>query len=124
MRGPYFRGHERVAALDAGSVQALAHFAFVIVHLGRVYVPVAEAQRLFDNVDAATPTQLPGAKPEERDLGAIPSDARNGSGCPHSLCVYVSHFGACGGLTIRESGRASLAISAISASLSLKSRLP
>jgi hypothetical protein len=38
--------------------------------------------------------------------------------------IQSSHLGACGGLTTRPSGRASLAISAISASVSAKSKTP
>src|SRR6516165_66710 len=119
MRRPDFGRHKDIAALDAGGMQALAYFTLIIVHLRGVDVAVAEPQRLFHHANASPPAQIPGAEPNERDLGALRSDARCWPNRAHA-----SHCGACGGLTIREFGRWSFAISAISASLSLRSRLP
>src|SRR6516225_1233466 len=119
MRRPDFGRQKDIAALDAGGMQALAYFTLIIVHLRGVDVAVAEPQRLFHHANASPPAQIPGAEPNERDLGAVRSDARCWPNRAHA-----SHCGACGGLTIRESGRWSFAISAISASLSLRSRLP
>src|SRR5581483_6569870 len=101
-----------------GSVQALPYFSFIVVHFRGVDVAIAEAKRLLDHPRAAASAQLPGAEPKKRDPGAVRGNFRAYRG------THVSHFGACGGLTIRESGRTSLAISAISVSLSRKSRLP
>src|SRR5262249_31468307 len=119
MVGPYFRGHEYVATLDAGGAQAVSHVTLVVVHLGSVDVPVAETKRLFDDPRASAPAQIPRTEPQQWNAGAAGFDARGRFDRAHE-----SHFGACGGLTILESGRFNAAISVISASLSSKSRLP
>src|SRR5260370_40833668 len=106
MRWPHFGGYEHVAALDARSVQALASFALIVVHFRGVDVAIAEPQSRFNDAGTGAAAQVPGSKPNERDLGVVGGNARDRSDRAH-----VSHFGACGGLTIRESGRLSLPIS-------------
>src|SRR6516225_9866181 len=126
MRRPDFRRYENIAALDARLVQSFADLPLIVVHFRRVDVTIAEPQRLFDEASTSAPAQLPSAQTQERDSDAIGGNIRAGRRA--LLRVHQSRFqsylGACGGLTIRESGRLSLPISAISTSLSLKSRLP
>src|SRR5262249_38218559 len=127
MRGPDFRRHEDIAALDALRVQSFADLPLIGVHFRRVDVTIAEPQRLLDEASTTAPAQLPSPEAQEGNAGAIGGDIR--AGRPALLRVhqsrfqshFQSHLGACGGLTIRESGRLSLPISTISASLSLKS---
>src|SRR5215472_13094340 len=129
MRRPDFRRYENIAALDARRVQSFADLPLIVVHFRRVDVTIAEPQRLLDEASTTAPAQLPSPEAQEGNAGAIGGDIR--AGRPALLRVhqsrfqshFQSHLGACGGLTIRESGRLSLPISAISASLSLKSRL-
>ena len=54
MRRPDLGGDKHVAALDARGVQALPHFALIVVHLRRIDVAVAEPQRLFDHAGAGS----------------------------------------------------------------------
>jgi len=70
MRRPHLCGHEHVVALDPGCAQPLANFALVLVDLGRIDMAIAELQSLLDDASAGASTQLPGAKPDRRDLCA------------------------------------------------------
>ena len=122
MARPDFRGHEHLVALGARGAKTLADLALVLVDLGGIDVAIAEPQRLLDQARAGSPAQLPGAEPEQRIRA--PRASTFGWGAIALTSVLAIHCGACGGLTMREPGRASMAISAISASVSLKSRLP
>src|SRR5262249_56508764 len=83
MRRPDFGGDKHVAALDAGGMQSLAHFALVVVHLRGVDMPVTKPQCRLDHAGAGAPAQIPGAKPKERNLGAVRRDARCWSNRAH-----------------------------------------
>ena len=152
MRGPDLGGDEHLLALDARGAQPLADFALVVVHLRGIDVAVAEPQRLLDQPCAGAPAQVPGAETDQRDARAMGFDhlhdrilrlpvrtgrilitaRRQGHGagrstvfCSRSGSIgsdQLSHCGACGGLTTRPSERLSLPISAISASLNVKSK--
>src|SRR6516225_10031289 len=107
MRRPDFRRYENIAALDARRVQSFADLPLIVVHFRRVDVTIAEPQRLFDEASTSAPAQLPSAQTQERDSDAIGGNIRAGRRA--LLRVHQSRFqsylGACGGLTIRESGR-------------------
>ena len=83
MIGPNFGRDKNFAALDAGRAQALADIALVVIHLGGVDMPVAEAQRLLDDARAGAAAQFPGAKPDQRNVCAIRRDAWDGSEFAH-----------------------------------------
>src|SRR5215468_1920531 len=129
VRRPHLRGDEHLLAFYAGGAQSLPHLAFVVVKLGGVDVAVAAPQRLFDDTHAGAPAQLPGAEADEGNARAVRFDHARRNGCHRSPPFGIagsppqlSQRGACGGLTTRMRACLSLSISAISASLSLKSK--
>src|SRR5262249_15158777 len=131
VRRPHLRGNEHLIAFYAGRAQPLPHLAFVVIKLGGVDVAVTPPPRLLPDTPAATPAQLPGAEADERNAVAMRFDHVGCNGHHHSPLLGVTWFatslqlsqrGACGGLTTRMLACLSLPISAISASLSLKSK--
>src|SRR5262249_42864229 len=107
----------------------LPHLALVVVKLGGVDVAGAAPQRLFDDTHAGAPAPLPGAEADEGNARAVRFHhaRRNGIHRPPPFGLTRSRApfsqpGACGGLTTRIRACLSLSISAISASLSLKSK--
>src|SRR5262249_26325398 len=130
VRRPHFRGDEHLIASYAGGAQPLPHLAFIVVKLGGVDVAVAALERPRDDTPAGTPPPLPKAPARQRDAGAVRFDDVGCNGHHHSppLGILVrdrlqlSQRGACGGSTTRMPAFLSLPISAISASLSLKSK--
>src|SRR5262249_46491130 len=116
---PHLRGDEDVLALDAGAAYGLTDLAFVLVHRRGVDVAIAEAQSLLHDAGAGAAAQLPRSEPQRGDTCTFGLDVLH---CGLFKKNQLSHFGACGdGLTMRPSGRFSLAISAISPSESAKS---
>jgi hypothetical protein len=71
VRGPNLGGHKHLVAIDAGSAQALADRAFILIDLRGVDMAIAESQRLLDQARAGPPAQLPGAEPDCRNLCAV-----------------------------------------------------
>src|SRR5579883_1377476 len=71
MRRPHFRRDEELVASHPRGADALAHFAFIVVDLRRIDMPVAQPQRLFDNPRAGAPAQLPGAEADQRDFCSV-----------------------------------------------------
>src|SRR5262249_27871589 len=129
MRGPHFGGDEHLVALYCGGAQPLPHLAFVVVELGGIDVAVAVPQRMLDDAHAGAPAQPPGAQAGEGKTRPARLDHRRCNGRHHFPPFGIagsrpqsSQRGACGGLTTRMPPCLSLSISAISASLSLKSK--
>src|SRR5262249_23021433 len=89
MRRPHLGGYEYVVTLDPGRTQAVAHFAFVVVHFRRVDVAITEAERLLDHPRARAPTQLPGAEPDDRNACAVGGDRRRRCDLRHGLARSV-----------------------------------
>src|SRR5947208_8690834 len=77
MRGPDLGGEEDLIALDARKAQAFADLAFVVVHLCRVDMAIAEPQCLFDEARTGASTQFPGAQPDRRNSCAIGFDKQH-----------------------------------------------
>src|SRR5690349_21552544 len=80
----HFGRYEDLIA-QAGSANALAHIALVVVHLCGVDVAIADGDRLLDEPRAILAAQRPGAEPDQWNAGA----ARG-----NNLSQGVSHTGA------------------------------
>src|SRR5262249_32111890 len=97
---------------------------------GGVDVAVAALERLRDDTHAGPPAQLPSAEADERDAGAVRFDDvgcnRHHHSPPLGILVrdplQMSQPGPCGRSATPTPACLSLPISAISASLSLKSK--
>ena len=105
---------------QAGGRHSLPDLSFIVVHLRRIDMPVADADRLFGQPRAVASSQGPGAKADNRDAETFGLDRRS-KFARRRTHYGVSHFGACGGLTTRMFVALSFLSSAISASESLKS---
>jgi hypothetical protein len=73
MCGPHFRGHKHIVAVDAGSTQAVANLAFVLIDLSGIDMAIAEPERLLDQTRAGSPAQFPRAEPDRRILAPLAS---------------------------------------------------
>src|ERR1700752_2767961 len=62
---------KNILALDAGRSQPLANLALVLVHLGRIDVPISLPQRLLDDPATGSAPEVPGSKPDHRNARAI-----------------------------------------------------
>jgi hypothetical protein len=74
MRGPDLGGHKHLVAADSRCAQALADLPLVLIDLRGIDMAVTEFQRLLDDARATAAAQLPGAKPDRRDLCAVSLD--------------------------------------------------
>src|SRR6185437_2772411 len=76
--GPDLGGHENGIAPHAGSAQAVAHLALVLIGLRSIEMAIAEPQRLLNNAGAGAPAQFPCAQADRGDFGAVGFDKMHG----------------------------------------------
>src|SRR5262249_4087707 len=113
-------GRDHDLRSQAGGLHPLPDLSFIIVHLRRIDMPVADADCLFGQPRAVASSQRPRAEAYDRNAETFGLDRRR-EFSRRRTHYGVSHFGACGGLTTRMFVALSFLSSAISASESLKS---
>ena len=62
---------DAIVAVDAGSAQAVANLAFVLIDLSGIDMAIAEPERLLDQTRAGPPAQFPRAEPDRRNSCAV-----------------------------------------------------
>src|SRR5262249_55518337 len=113
-------GRDHNLRTKTGGFHPFPYLAFIVVHLRRIDMPIADADGLFGQSRTVASSQRPCAEANDRNTETFGLDRwrKFARGRTH---YGVSHFGACGGLTTRMFVALSFLSSAISESESLKS---